>query len=237
MIDRLHSAKLTLCRDLAAAGVALPAEVADALDHAQGLRRRSAQLPSTKASVSAAAMLLAEDPDADIDDELDAAVRAEVLDRVFAHAIDRAHWRAASAVTRCHQQIIDAINATLFVPASATVVAAAKVTTADDTPAGLLTQGRVDDAALLADAARAADTLDRAVQLRNRVYGGAAAGIERLLCDRWTDWFAVADAVRGRTGADYWLAGVRAGGTPWLGSLPDVEDRSRQLDREHGVPA
>jgi hypothetical protein len=124
--------------------------------------------------------------------------------------------------------IVAAIRSTVFEPAVATLELVATKTNADDTTTSLLRAGRTKEANQLAAAPLAAENLSMAYDLRNRLYR-RKSGILHL---RTSVWHNPADIPPGTldelSGADRWVAGIRAGGRLWLGTLPEVEDAERE---------
>lgn len=217
-----------LVADLTRHGIDVPTPVLEAGARVTALTQRLAATPAPADHRARAVDTLVADPDANVAD----LVAAEVDAHVAAQAIGRARAVAgailAEVLDEHHADIVAGIRSTVFEPALATLELVATKTGPDDTTTSLLRAGRTKDANTLAGAALAAENLSLAIDLRNRLYR-RKSGITTM---RTSVWHNPADIPAGTldelTGADRWVAGIRAGGRLWLGTLPEVEDAERE---------
>lgn len=217
-----------LIADLTRHGIELPAQVLDAAARVTALGQRLAATPTPTDHRARAVDALVADPDADIAADVAAEVDAHVAAKVVGRARAQAGAILANVADEHHADIVAGIRTTLFEPAVATLEAVAAKTGPDDTTTTLLRAGRTKEATQLAGAPLAAENLAMAYELRNRIYH-RKSGIATM---RTSVWANPADIPPGTLdelhGADRWVAGIRAGGRLWLGTLPEVEDAERE---------
>lgn len=217
-----------LVADLEAADVTIPAPVADAAGHLRRLRDRMRGVATDRAHRQATVDALTADPDADIADSVASELTASVERNALVQAIDVARRRLAAEVAANSDELTASVRDAIFGPAVEQLVATAAATATGDTVTSLARAGDLDRARMLADAEVAADRVAQARALRRRIYTGRS-GIDNHPTSVWRepdvpDRRSLADL----EGADRLLAGIRAGGELWLGTLAEVEDTARR---------
>jgi hypothetical protein len=215
-----------LLNRMAGFGIEPPAEIAEMLARTSALRARLKAAPLDVNHRRDALVALLDDPQADVSQHVAGEVSAAVYGNVLMQSVDESVRATAEAVVRLHDEILASIRSALFDPSLQTLTAAAAIEPGVSVSA-LMRARRNDEARALADAEAAAESIAAAYSLRLRLYGGARSGLDNLECCRWLDPAVVDGHLGDLRGADRWLAGIRAGGQLWLGTMPEVEDASR----------
>lgn len=212
-----------------ALGLKMPKAVDEARKRLAALTARQRALVTDTEARNATVALLLDDPDAD----LTAAATAEITRDVTAGALGRAVDLVKAEITALAMQYSDELLADartrVFEPAVVVLVRAAALEPGA-TLAGLVTAKRSTEAETFTAAAAAAEQVRAAFRFRSTIYRNEDGGFPHR---RWgnpqdLDLHALAELA----GLDYFLAGIRQGGTLVLLDLHDLDGRARTWEAE-----
>lgn len=222
---RATASSLSRVGQVAAFGIALPADLAAALELHGALKARRGAVTTTATHRAGTVAALLADPAADVAASITAETLVDVELNALTQAIDEAARAVGSALAAGADELVARLRAEVFAPAVADLATVAALDP-NETVHTLVMADRATEARVLAEAPVTHARVLAVLKCRDSLYHGSgiAASPFRLWSNPSKD---LRSAITAADTDDRIVAGIRAGGTPWFATFAEVDAAER----------